>query len=163
MLGDTQPSHRKSAMNGYPASLEGEQTVKEGTVTPEALTEILGGYIVTLGPLLFEPEVRSLENCSVMRCIYVGDEVVCLLDGLTRLVDEGGLDLWSQRARCCAASIVGEYPPAWRSLVQLSYEAACAGCRLRSSIRGLNIHGSFRMRDVGRCKFFVVKNQFAHG
>lgn len=86
------PIHRAFAMNGYPASLEGEQAIKEGAVAPEALTEILGGYIVALGPLLFElgAFIGELLGDALY---YVGDEAVGLLDGLTRLVDEGGLDL----------------------------------------------------------------------
>ncbi len=140
-------------MNGHRVSLEGEQAIKERAITPEALTEILGGYVVALGPLFFElcAFVGELLGDSLY---YVRDEAVGLLDGLTGLVDEGGLDLIPTCAEVMQL-VVGEQ---WRGRI------FCSFLRCDDRLRGfimvvdygwLDIRGSFGMCDVGGCKFFV--------
>ena len=74
-----------------------EEPVEECAVALEGLAEVFGVYALTAGPLFFK--LLAL-GCELLGDSLddVGHEAVRLLDGLARLIDEGGLNLVPARA-----------------------------------------------------------------
>src|SRR5262245_11922212 len=74
------------------------QAIKEGTVMLECNPEIFGRNIVTVAPLFFE--VCTLYNKTLLDLFKrFNDEVVCILNGFVRLIDEICLDAPPLRAK----------------------------------------------------------------
>jgi hypothetical protein len=65
--------------------------MKEGAIALEREAQILGRYVVTSIPLLFEPGTFLGEHfCQTLH--GRGDETIRLFDGPARLVNEGCLN-----------------------------------------------------------------------